>query len=306
MNAVFLGTPQFAVPSLVTLVNLSGLKLLGVVTHPDRPRGRHLPVSAPAVKTTAQKFNLPVYQASRVINIPQLKEMALDLIIVVSFGEILPQEILALPKRGCINLHSSLLPKYRGAAPMAWALMNGEVYSGVTTFWLSEQMDAGDIILQRKEKILLEDTRGSLSDRLAVIGAELLRETVVSVASGDAPRIPQNNTLATYAPKLKKQDGLISWADPAAKIHNKVRGLNPWPGAYTYRQGKRIEIWQTAVVPGGGEPGSIAVLTTEGIGVATGEGILLIKELQIEGKRRLKAADFIHGYRLNEGTKFND
>ncbi len=305
MKAVFLGTPQFAVPSLAALTNISAFELLGVVTHPDRPQGRNLQVVPPAVKTAAQQYGLPVYQARRVAEIKQLKGMDLDLLVVVSFGEILTKEILSLPKLGCINLHSSLLPKYRGAAPIAWALINGEKTSGVTTFWISPKMDAGDIILQREEKILPEDTRGSLSERFAKIGAELLTETIQAIAAGTAPRIPQNNAEASFAPKLKKKDGLISWTEPAENIHSQVRGMNPWPAAHTYRQGKRIEIWQTAVVSGDSEPGTVVSLSEEGIGVGTGKGTLLIKELQAEGKKRIKAVDFIHGYRLNEGTKFN-
>lgn len=277
MRILFLGTPEFAVPSLEILRN----DIIGVVTHPDRPKGRHLKVSPSPVKTAAEKYNIPVYQTERVSDLPES-----DLAVVVSFGEILARDVLMMPKLGCINLHASLLPRYRGAAPVAWALMNGEGVTGVTTFWLNEKLDAGDIILQKETAILPENNRGTLEKRLSHIGAELLKETIMNIDT--SPRIPQDESKATYAPKIKKEDGLIDWSKPSIEIHNKIRAMNPWPGAYTYIDGIRVEIWESA-------------LDGTGIAVETGSGILLIRELQAEGKKRLKAVDFMHGCRISEG-----
>ena len=304
MKLVFLGTPQFAVPSLDLLADCPDISVAAVATHPDRPAGRHLQVVAPPVKLLAQKYNIPVYQAAKVSELADLREMDIDLIVVVSFGEILSPEFLALPRLGCINLHTSLLPKYRGAAPVAWAIINGEQKTGVTTFWVSPRMDAGNIILQKEVEILREDTRGTLSNRLAKIGAELLLDTVIKVKEDKAPRITQEDSLVTYAPKLKKQDGLIDWQKTAGEIHNKVRGMNPWPGAFTFFRGKRVVIIKADVVAGSREPGSVIVKEEEGIEVGTGKDILVLQELQVEGKKQNNAVDFVHGYRVNEGEKF--
>lgn len=305
MKILFFGTPQFAVPSLDILKTIDFLEMIGVVTHPDRPKGRHLVITPPPVKLEAERYRLPVYQPKRVTS-DIFKGMDLDLIIVVSFGQILSRDILELPRIGCINLHASLLPKYRGAGPVAWALMNGETCTGVTTFWINEEMDSGDIILQEEVEIMPEDNRGTLEERLSHIGAQLLKETIIRIKEGTAPRIPQDNSKATYAPKIRKEDGLIDWSKDASQIHNKVRAMNPWPGAYTFLKGIRIEIWESKVIQQQVEqkPGTIVLLNDSGIGVGTGNGVLLIKELQAEGRKRLKAIDFINGYRLNEGERF--
>lgn len=298
MKILFLGTPQFAVPSLEILKTLDFVDIVGVVTHPDKPKGRHLVVTPHPVKLTAQKYNIPVYQPERVSNLVQS-----DIIVVVSFGEILSKDVLSIPKLGCINLHASILPKYRGAAPVAWAIMNGEKVTGVTTFWLNERMDCGDIILQKEVEIQADDNRGRLEERLSLAGAELLKETILNI---DAPRIPQDESRATYAPKIKKQDGLIDWSKPASVIHNKIRAMNPWPGAYTFINRVRVEIWESGLGEkvSAGKPGTVALLDKSGIGVSTGDGVLLIKEMQAEGKKRIKAVDFVHGYRINEGAVF--
>lgn len=303
MRILFLGTPEFAVPSLEALAD----QLTGVVTHPDRPKGRYLKLTPPPVKLAAEKYNLPVYQPERVSSpefTMEMKKMGLDLIVVVAFGEILSKEVLEIPRIGCINLHASLLPKYRGAAPVAWALMNGERVTGVTTFWISERMDSGDIIFQKEAEVNTSDTCGTLEERLAEVGSKLLLD---SVNKGTGIRIPQDDSQATYAPKLKKEDGEINWNHLAIQIHNKIRAMNPWPGAYTFMEGKRVEIWTSSVgKEGKGEPGTVIFMNEQGIGVAAGEGALVIKELQVEGKKRILAADFIHGYRINEGAKFGD
>lgn len=311
MNILFLGTPLFSVPALSILTTIDFVDIKAVVTHPDKPKGRHLAVSPTLVKLTAQKCNMPLYQMECVScekSVRILEKMDLDLIIVVSFGEILSSEILKIPKAGCINLHASLLPKYRGAAPVAWAIMRGEKITGVTTFWLSEKMDTGDIILQKEVNIDPSDTKGTLEEKLSGAGAMLLKETVERINNGSAQRHKQIDTDATYAPKIKKTDGLIDWNRSASDIHNKIRAMNPWPVAYTFLNSKRIEIWDTEVVKGDTDEksGTIVLLNNLGIGVAAGKDILFIKELQAEGRRRIKAVDFIHGYRINEGMVFRE
>lgn len=302
MNIVFLGTPQFSVPSLEVLRTIDFVNIISVVTHSDKPKGRRLAITPSPVKLTAERYNIPLLQTERVSK-SVFKGKDIDLLVVVSFGEILPQDVLSVPALGCINLHASLLPKYRGAAPITWAIINGEKTTGVTTFWLNEKMDSGDIILQKEAEIEPDDTRGTLEAKLAKIGALLLKETIIRIKDGTAPRFKQDKTKVIYAPKIEKGDGLIDWAKPAVSIHNKIRAMNPWPGAYTYINGIRIEIWKSGVISteDNGKPGSVALLNKSGIGVSTGRDILLIKEMQAENKRRLKAVDFIHGYRINEG-----
>lgn len=306
MRILFLGTPLFAVPSLEVLRNIDFVDIVGVVTHPDKPKGRHLVTSPPPVKLAAEKYNIPVYQPVR-ISSSELGGTEVDLIVVVSFGEILSKEVLNIPRLGCINLHASLLPRYRGAAPVSWTLINGEKTTGVTTFWLSEKMDSGDIILQREVEILPSDNRGALEERLSHIGAELLKETIIKIYDGTAKRFPQDESFATYAPKIKKGDGLIDWSKPAGAIHNKIRAMNPWPGAYTFINGVRVEIWESELGEkmSSGKPGTVVLLNKSGIGVSTENGVLLIKELQAEGKKRIKAPDFVHGYRINECAVFD-
>lgn len=305
MRILFLGTPLFAVPSLEVLRDIDFLDIVGVVTHSDKPKGRHLVVSPPPVKLSAEKYSIPVHQPVRVSDL-EFKRMEIDLIVVVSFGEILSKDVLDIPRIGSINLHASLLPRYRGAAPIAWALLNGEKITGVTTFWLSEKMDSGDIILKKEVEILPDDNRGILEERLSHIGAELLKETVIKIHEGTATRVLQDESKATYAPKIKKEDGLIDWTKSANDIHNKIRAMNPWPVAFTFLNGLKVEIWDSEVIiqKTGEKPGTIVLLGESGIGVSTGRDILLLKELQAEGKRRIKAIDFINGYRINEGQAF--
>lgn len=301
MRILFLGTPQFAVPSLQLLAD----KIVGVVTQKNRPAGRCLKITPPPVFLSAQRYNIPIYQPSKVSTpefLSVLKSISPDLIVVVAFGEILSREALEIPKAGCINLHPSLLPKYRGAAPVTWALVNGENVTGVTTFWISERMDSGDIIFQKEVEILPDDTRGTLELRLAEEGARLLAETI---ANGLDKRRKQDDSKATYAPTIKKEDGRIDWNETATRIHNKIRAMNPWPSAFTFMDGQRIELWKSKVVDGKGKPGSIVFLNEEGIGIGTGGGVLLIKELQAEGKKRIQAVEFVHGYRINEGMSFD-
>jgi len=309
LNIAYLGAPEFSVPSFEILTTLDFIKIEAVITHPDRPKGRNLVLTPPPLKICAEKYGLKIYQPERVsapdfLNI--LKSMNLDIIIVVSFGEILSEEVLNVPKLGCINVHSSILPKYRGAAPAVWALMNGEKKTGVSTFWLTKKMDSGDIILQKEIDILNYDTRATLEERLSMLGAEALKETMYGIKNGIQTRIKQDVSKITFAPKITKKDGLIDFKKTAESIHNKIRAMNPWPGAYTFMKGVRIEIWESDFFEESSNeiPGTVVLLNKTGIGIATGRGILILKELQAEGKRRVKAADFIHGYRINEGFIF--
>lgn len=309
MKVIFVGTPAFAVSCLEILKDIDFLEIKAVVTHPDKPKGRHLVVTPPPVKLSAQKYNLPLYQPERVSSslfIQELKKIECDLIIIVSFGEILSKDVLNIPKLGCINVHSSLLPKYRGAAPVSWALLNGETKTGVTTFWLTEKMDRGDVILQKEVQILKDDNKGSLEEKLSHTGAELLKETVIKIHDGSALRIPQDERQATYTKKINKNDGLIDWKQTAENIHNKIRAMNPWPGAYTFIEGVRVEIWESEVSSENGKEnaGTVVLMDERGIGISTGQGILIAKELQAEGKKKIKAKDFVHGYRINEGQIF--
>ena len=309
MRILFLGTPQFAVPSLEALFRLDQAEMAGVITQPDKPGGRHLAIVSPPVKKAASGHGLLVYQPNKVSHkefIDSLKGTGIDLIVTVSFGEILNDDVLALPKIGCINLHPSLLPKYRGASPVAGALLSGEQITGVTTFWLSARMDSGDIILQKQAPILPGDTRGVLEERLAGMGALLIVETVIRINNGTAPREKQDESGASYTYKIKKKDGLIDWKETATRIHNKIRAMDPWPGAYTHFNKSRIEIWKSELreEEEGPAPGAIKLINKDVIGVGTGKGLLLIKELQVEGKKRQRSGDFINGYRITNGQMF--
>lgn len=311
LKIIFMGTPQFAVPGLEILKELEFADISAVITHPDKAKGRNLVVTPPPVKISAERLNLPVYQPERVSSpdfLQKLKSLECDLMIVVSFGEILSKDVLAMAKTGCINLHASLLPNYRGAAPITWALLNGEKNTGVTTFWISEKMDSGDIIMQKEIDIYPEDTRGTLEGKLSNIGAQLLKDTISAIREGTAKRIPQDKSKVTFAPKIKKEHGLINWGISAEAINNKIRAMNPWPVAHIFLKRKRIEIWASGYKEEHihEKPGTVVLLNEEGIGIATGKGILIIKELQVEGKKRINAKDFVHGYRLNEGQVFGD
>lgn len=303
MRLVFMGTPDFAVPSLKALVN-SYHEILGVVTQPDRPRGRGQKPMPPPVKVTASAAGLPVTQpVSNEELLAGLQHWLPEVIVVVAFGRILPQSILDLPATGCINLHASLLPRYRGAAPIHRAVMNGETETGVTTMWITAQMDAGDIILQERLPISPTATTGEIHDRLATIGAELLVHTLNLVAAGRAPRQPQDEALATYAPPLKPEEEKINWEQPAEVIYNHIRGLNPWPGAYTMHSAGRLKVYGAKIVDKltRGVPGQVVSVTGGGFVVQTGKGQVLITEVQPPGKKIMAASAYLQGYPLAVG-----
>lgn len=306
MRIVYMGTPDFAVPCLEALIQAKH-EVVGAVTQPDRPKGRGKKLQAPPVKLKAEEYSIPVYQPEK-INTPdfvaQLKELAPELIVVVAYGKILPPEILNLPPLGCVNVHASLLPKYRGAAPIHWAIINGEKETGVTTMYMDEGMDTGDMILTASTEIGINTTVGELHDRLAKMGAGLLIDTLVLIKKGQAPRIPQDEDQATYAPLLKREHELIHWHKPAQMLHNQVRGMNPWPGTYTTWQGKMLKIWRTDVITQQTDqkPGTVVVCDRKQIVVQTGEGCLALRELQLQGGKRLSTPDFLCGNKLELGT----
>jgi methionyl-tRNA formyltransferase len=306
MRLIFMGTPEFALPSL-NVLHQSGHAILAVVTQPDRPKGRGGHLTPPPAKLMAERFELPVLQPTRMkdpVFLDSLRALKPEMIVVVAFGRILPPEILDLPPRGCVNLHASLLPKYRGAAPIQWAIINGESETGVTTIRMDPGMDTGDILLHERVSILPEDTAGSLSVRLADHGADLLLRTLKEIEAGSIVPAPQDSSAATMAPRIEKEAGEINWARPAVDIVNRIRGLSPWPGAYTFYQDERWRIWKAAFEDPSADraPGTILTTGREGISVATGRGLLEIRELQPENGRRMGVREFLAGHSVETGV----
>jgi methionyl-tRNA formyltransferase len=308
MNLVFCGTPQFAVPTLAELVAV-GFQVRLVVSQPDRPRGRGMETFISPVKELAASLGLPITQPEKIKNNEdfraELQQAKPNAIIVVAYGRIIPPWMIQLPPLGNINLHASLLPKYRGAAPIQWAIANGETITGVTTMRIDEGLDTGDILLQREVQTTAEDTAVTLSPRLAEVGAKLMVETLRRLEAGDLTPQPQDNSLATVAPLLKKEDGAIDFTRSAAEIRNRLRGFQPWPGAYTSFRGKNLNLWEARVVEGAHADLSLGELEVDGerLLVGCGGGVLQIVELQPEGKKRMSARDFINGYRPTSGEK---
>ena len=306
MNIVFMGTPDFAVESLKALSD-SGHNISAVFTKQDMPRGRKMIMTPPEVKVLALERGLPVYQPATLRDTDiqnTLKELAPDVIVVVAYGKLLPKEVLDIPKYGCINVHGSILPKYRGAAPIQWTVINGDEYGGVTTMYMGEGLDTGDIIEVYKTKVEENETSGELFDRLAKEGAKLLLHTLELIENGTAPRIPQTEEEATYASMLSKEMCIIDWTKPASEVHNLVRGLNPWPIALTTLEGKRVKIIETRISSLRGKEGEIVAL--EPLTVACGEGSVEIPTLQIEGQRAMDSKSFLLGHRLSKGDKFGN
>lgn len=297
MRVVFMGTPDFAVPTLKSIV-AAGHDVPAVVTQPDRPKGRGKKETPPPVKEAARALGLPVLQPGRVKDpdfIDVLRGLSPEVIVVVAFGRILPAEILYLPRHGCINVHASLLPAYRGAAPVHWAVINGEKETGITTMYMDEGLDTGDMILREAVPIRDEDNVGAVHDRLAEVGARLLVRTLALVEQGEAPRVPQTGE-SSYAPVLRAEDEVIFWDRPARDIYNLIRGMDPWPGARTLLAGKVLKVWRAAVLEdAAAEPGVVISGGREGLTVGTGRGRLRITELQLQGGKRLQAADFLRG-----------
>lgn len=304
-KVVFFGTPEFAIPSLKALVN-SGHKVLLVVTQPDRQSGRGRHITPCAVKVWAQKEGLKVVQPQRVKDpefIRELNTLKPSVIVVVAYGQILPSEIIHLPELGCINVHASLLPKYRGAAPINWAIINGESKTGITTMLMDEGMDTGPVLLQKELEIMPDDTAGSLSLRLSKVGADLLMQTLKGLEDGNLKPEAQIGKVS-YAPILKKTDGLIQWAKSAKELCNFIRGTNPWPGAYSFLEGERIKILKAVAIDREGEERIINKVTKAELLVGTGKGVLSILEIQLSGKPITPVKAFLQGRMLKEGMRF--
>lgn len=302
---VFMGTPRAAA---ITLEELLGGPdpIVGVVTQPDRPAGRGQETIASPVRKSAEKRGIPLVAPQKMRDpelLATLRSWGPRLIVVVAYGRILPSTILELPPGGCLNVHYSLLPKYRGAAPIAWAIVNGEEKSGVTTMRLVEKMDAGPVLLQAEVSLAADETAVSLEAKLIPIGASLLLETICLLKEGAISPKEQNEAEASYAPMLKKEDGRIHWSEPALVLERRVRGFHPWPSAYTYWRGKLLKIHRASVVDGQTEkpPGTIVMVDEAGLSVATGHRLLRLEEVQLENRRRMPAAEFIKGARIEAG-----
>jgi methionyl-tRNA formyltransferase len=301
-----MGTPEFAVPCLEKLILSPLTEVVAVVTQPDRPKGRGHKLLFTPVKEFAVQSHIPVLQPEKIkadAAIAELTALAPDLIIVVAFGQFLPQILLNLPRLGCVNVHASLLPKYRGAAPIHWAIMNGETQTGVTTMYMDKGMDTGDMIFTAVTAITPDMVTGELHDKLMQQGAELLIATVEHLAKGTAPRRPQDSAEATYAPLLQRSIERIDWSQSAQDIHNKVRGLNPWPGAFCRTEKMRLKVWQTQVVDNKtvGQSGTIVACSEQGFIVQTGAGLLHLIEVQPESKRKMAAQECVCGYCIRPG-----
>jgi methionyl-tRNA formyltransferase len=303
MRLAFLGTPAFAVPTLEKCVE-AGHEVLVVVSQPDRPRGRGQQAAAPPVKEAAVRLGLPVYQPERIRRpeaVQYLRGLALDAMVVVGYGQIIPQSVIDLVPLGIINVHGSLLPKYRGAGPIQWAILNGETRTGVTTMRIDAGLDTGDMLLKTGTEIGPDETAIELGKRLAVMGADLLVETLAGLVAGTIVPEKQDSALASHAPLLKKEDGRIDWSRPAAAIHNQTRGLQPWPGGYTAFRGQTLHVWKAGVRDQGSRIKSTgSILSLRPFVVQCGEGELELLEVQLEGRKRISASDFVNGQRVTE------
>lgn len=298
-----MGTPEFAVPSL-RAVAAAGYDIAAVVSQPDRPRGRGQKVTYPAVKTTALDLGLPVLQPRRKGQadiVADLQELRPDLILVAAFGQMLSQAVLDIPRLGVLNVHASLLPRYRGAAPIQWAILNGDEVTGVTIMWLTLEMDAGDIFLQEEQPIRPDDTAGTLAARLARQGAQLLVTALRQIEAGQSVRIPQPASGITFAPMISKAMSRLDFSQPALSLQRLIRALDPQPGAYTYYQGQVLKVFRPAMgssLPPAVPPGTVLQVTEAGVEIACGDGSLWIQELQLAGRRRLRALEFARGQKL--------
>ncbi|WP_271712684.1 methionyl-tRNA formyltransferase [Anaeromicropila herbilytica] len=305
MKVIFMGTPDFSVRTLEKIIE-AGHEVLAVMTQPDKPKGRGKAVAFPPVKEKALEHNIPVYQPIKVreeeyVNI--IRELNPDVIVTVAFGQILPESILNIPKYGCINVHASLLPKYRGAAPIQWAVIDGEKESGVTTMYMAKGIDTGDMILKAVTPIEKDETYGSLHDKLAVLGADLLVETLVALENGTAIREEQDDSLSNYVVPIDKTLGHLDFNKSAIELERLIRGLNPVPSAYTFLDNKKLKVWKAEVVPcKEGKEGEIVQVTKDSIIIKTKEDGLALKEIQLEGKKRMEVTDFLRGYNITVGT----
>ena len=306
MKLIFMGTPDFAVPCLERLIE-AGHEIAAVFSQPDKPRGRKMILTPPEVKVCALKHGLTVYQPKSLRNdeaMELIKEIAPDCIVVAAYGKILPKAMLELPKYGCINVHGSLLPKYRGSAPIQWSVIHGEKETGVTILQMAEGVDTGDMLYQKAIPIGIDDTAESMFEKLSDLGGEMIVEALDLLEEGKLTPIKQDETLATHAPMLNKEIAVIDWNKSALEVHNLVRGLYSWPIAQTTLHGKKLKIYRTAVGKGSGEAGT--VISTSPLTIACGEGAVVIEELQLEGKKRMDAKAFLIGHPLQIKEKIGE
>lgn len=305
MKVIFMGTPDFSVGTFEALIE-AGHEIVLAVTQPDKPKGRGEKVQYPPVKEAALKHQIPVFQPKRVRApecIEELRKYDADIMVVIAFGQILPKEILEMTPYGCVNVHASLLPKYRGAAPIQWAVINGEKVSGVTTMQMDEGLDTGDMLMKTEIVLDEKETGGSLHDKLAGAGAELCVQTLEALKDGTAVREPQGESMTEYARMLDKGMGRIDWSKDAKSVECLIRGLNPWPSAYTEWNGKTMKIWEADVadIEEDREPGTVIRVEKDGFCVQTGSGSLKVRSLQIPGKKRMDAGAFLRGYQVDVG-----
>lgn len=311
LKIVFMGTPDFAVPSLKMLID-EGYEVVAAVTQPDKPKGRGNKLAAPPVKEFALKHGIAVLQPEKIKTsefIEQIRALNPDLLVTAAYGKILSKDLLEVPRLGCINVHGSLLPAYRGAAPINWAVINGEKTTGITTMFTDVGLDTGDMLLKREIEIEPDMTVGRLHDKMAVLGAEVLKDTLAALKAGSLKRIPQDDSISSYAPMMSKELGLIDWNKTAPQIHNLVRGTDPWPGAYTFFRGSKMKVWSTALTElqsSGYAWGEIIKVDDEGILVKCSDRCLLIKEVQFDSSKRMRVGDYIRGHQINAGEKLGE
>lgn len=308
---VFMGTPSFSVPFLDAIIK-SRREVALVITQPDKPKGRGQKLMPPPVKEFAMSLNIPVLQPEKLSEASvaeAIRGLNPEFIVVVAYGKIIPSQILKIPVKGCINVHASILPEYRGASPIQWAVINGRTHSGVTTMLMDETLDTGDILLQETVEIDRTDTAGSLGVTLSETGPRLLIKTLDGLERGGIIPIPQSHDKASYASLIKKEDGIINWKESSEHIYNKIRGFDPWPGVYTFYKGKRWGIWKADVkddtIPAA-KPGEVIDVIPDGIVVAAGKGAVNIKEIQPEGKRRMRVDEYLRGHKVEKGILLGD
>lgn len=304
MKVIYMGTPDFAVGPLEAIIQ-AGHEVTAVVTQPDKPKGRGKEMAASPVKECALKYNIPVLTPVKIKAeeaVEKLREYPADIFVVAAFGQILSEEILQMPKYGCINIHASLLPEYRGAAPIQWSIIDGKKETGITIMQMDRGLDTGDILFQKKVPITPEDTGESLFDKLARTGSEFITEALLKIEKGDVHPVKQDDEKSSYAKMLTKAVGKIDWNKSAVEIERLVRGLNSWPSAYTEYKGKQLKIWKAEVMPAmEGAPGTIAKVTKDQVIVCTGDGALALEEIQLEGKKRMRTKEFLLGRSFEEG-----
>lgn len=308
-----MGTPDFAVPSLEMLIR-EGYEIVAVVTQPDKPKGRGNKMSAPPVKELTLKHDIEVLQPNKIKTpefVEQIRALKPDLLVTVAYGKMLSKDLLEVPAMGCINVHGSLLPAYRGAAPINWAVINGEKITGITTMYTDVGMDTGDMLLRSELAIAPDMTAGELDGKMALLGAEVLKDTLTELKNGSLVRNPQDDALSSYAPIMSKELGLIDWSKTAQQIHNLVRGTDPWPGAYTFLNGNRMRVWKTSLaseetsydIATSFANGEIAQVNSDGILVKCSDGFILVKEVQFDSSKRMSVGDYIRGHQINVGEK---